>query len=1253
MIHFILLISFLFVPFLNASNSYSSISFTKEEKEFIRNHPIIKASNEMDFPPIDFVVDNKPQGHSIDLLNLLAKKIGIKVEYINGFTWNQLFEKFKAKEIDLLHSLGYTKERAKFGIYSDPYRTDHMRFAVRKDKEDITDFSQLYGKKVAVGDGWYIHQKLSKNYPQIELVVFNSLEEMLKAVISGKVDATIQFDSSISYLIRSKNLHNLKLTGRIKRDGQNYYFMGQKSSPELISILNKALAILTDKEISDLEKKWFTTNKKTVFSEEESLYIKENPEVVASMVKTFPPFAFKEDNEYKGFIFDLLKLLSKTSGLHFKNQLAKSWSESINSFKSKEVDIIFSLSHTKKREAFTLFTDSYFDIPIMIYVHEDFKNYKGIKSFSGKKVGYMKEIYYEKELKKLYNVQLVPFKKPIELYDALANKKIDIAIHNLITANHIINTRKLDKIKLADEFLVPGMKKEDTRIGVVKEKPLLHTIIQKSLSAISEEEWSKLYSKWVGDYASSIISPKQKNLLMLSAEEKTYLQQKSTIKMCVDPDWMPLEMIDKNKKHIGVAAQILNLATMRTNIRLELQPTSSWIETLQKAKNKECDIVSLAMKTKSRLENFNFTKPYLTLPLAVATRDNELFVENIETIKERPLGVIKGFAHIELLKEKYPGINIYEVKNILDGLKKVHSGELFGIIDTVGALAYTIQKNGLTKIKITGHFNENLELGIASRKDEPLLNPIMQKMINTVEESEKQNIYNSWYAVKYEKNVDYELLRKILSVVVLIIIGFLIWNVRINQERKKAKESNRLKSEFVANISHEIRTPLNAVIGFSQLLQKGENLKENDKKYLDSILEGGKSLLGLINDVLDLSKIESSEIKLTPVKVNIEKLVREVAELFTQSVNEKGISLQYKTATNLYPLLLLDELRLKQVLFNIIGNAVKFTQNGSIKIYVKTLKNTDNFVNLEISVQDSGIGIKKEEQEKVFESFVQQNNQDYHKYRGTGLGLSISKKLVNLMGGEISLKSEENKGSCFIVTIPNVSKVDNFDDTKLSNSVVVQFQTCNVLVVDNEKLNRELLTQMLEDEKLIPFIAKNGKEALEVLDKNRIDLIFMDINMPVMDGMECTEKIKENENLKDIPIISFSASIDLNNQKFQKEFFNDSLPKPFIYEDFIEILKKYVPFRVKESKTIIDKNIPKIQDTELLKMVKKAQKSGSLQQVKEINTKIQEITKSEKNDYLLTLSEDIDLALKNFDIKKIKSSLNELENLIKESENGE
>lgn len=395
--------------------------------------------------------------------------------------------------------------------------------------------------------------------------------------------------------------------------------------------------------------------------------------------------------------------------------------------------------------------------------------------------------------------------------------------------------------------------------------------------------------------------------------------------------------------------------------------------------------------------------------------------------------------------------------------------------------------------------------------------------------------------------------------------------VALSKAKKVAEDANKAKSDFLANMSHEIRTPMNAVIGYSELLSSTK-VDSVQKDYINSIKSSGKSLLKLINDILDLSKIEAGKLELEYEFVNTFRFFEEFEKIFAFKVNEKGIKFILEIIPGTPDGIYVDEARLRQIVLNLIGNAFKFTSQGQIilRIYSENSKRiehtknkTEEIIDLIIEVEDTGLGISREMQDKIFEPFVQEH--DFRDFGGTGLGLSISRRLAGLMKGEISLKSEPGKGTIFTLRIPDtislIELTPILSDISVDPAEII-FNEAKIVIVDDVQNNRGYLKDALKDTALKIYEAENGAIGYEISKKILPELIISDIRMPELDGFGLLEKIKSDPETKHIPVLAYTAAVlEVQKDLIQNSEFAGLLIKPVRINELYFKLMNILPHR--------------------------------------------------------------------------------------------
>lgn len=490
----------------------------------------------------------------------------------------------------------------------------------------------------------------------------------------------------------------------------------------------------------------------------------------------------------------------------------------------------------------------------------------------------------------------------------------------------------------------------------------------------------------------------------------------------------------------------------------------------------------------------------------------------------------------------------------------------------------------------------------------------------------------------------------------------------LTRAKEDAEAANRAKSEFLANMSHELRTPLNAVTGFSEFLSSIVSDRK-EKSYLDAIKTAGKSLLTLINDILDLSKIEARKMEIQYTPVDLQMIFSEIEQIFRIKAEEKNLKFIIDIDENLNHPLMLDETRLRQILLNLVGNAVKFTKKGHIRVSAQKNNKAHGHqsrTDIVISVEDSGIGISKKDQEFIFEAFRQQDSLHRGEYGGTGLGLTICKRLTEMMNGVISVRSRYGEGTVFQITLKDVEistsellvpEEESFDIQSLS------FEKAKILVVDDVESNRILLTELLTKVNLNVLTAENGQEALIIAGEYQPHIILMDIGMPVMDGMEATRLLKANPKTKDIPVFAVTAfSTSLERSEICEEEFDVFISKPVKINHLFAQLSKYLNYTTDEKGDLQNCLLPQefsIKDidnpskllsglkNDIIPRFNSLQGAMTMGSIKMFGKKVRVLGQEHKVDKLAEHGTELITLSQIFDITNIRTELQELDKVIK------
>ena len=456
----------------------------------------------------------------------------------------------------------------------------------------------------------------------------------------------------------------------------------------------------------------------------------------------------------------------------------------------------------------------------------------------------------------------------------------------------------------------------------------------------------------------------------------------------------------------------------------------------------------------------------------------------------------------------------------------------------------------------------------------------------------------------------------------------------------QAEESaNRMKSEFIANINHEVRTPMNAIIGYTEMLVNSP-IGDKERRFVQTIHKSSMALVAIFNDIMELSKIDSGRLQIMTSSIRIDSLVREVEALYRDQAREKGIHFEYQLEAHLPTSFILDGVRIKQVLHNLVSNAIKFTSEGSVQLLVDGVasKEKQDCYDLSFTVQDTGIGIAKTDQQKIFEVFSQQEDTMAKRYGGVGLGLTLCSRLVTMMGGQIELFSTPGEGSRFTVLLLQVPVADSPQEQpviELEPGRVPAPTTMTLLVVDDVDLIKDVFIDFFQESPHKVITANTGEEALEKAAQEHPDLIFMDLNLSGMDGRMVTERIRKDDSLKAIPVIVMTGEI-LEEEDYQP-LFDGFLQKPFRLDLLNALIQEYAThktllmeqqgFSAEPDEAALEvtlgQSVQAVWNEELDQLLRQAVRSGSLSDAAALGAAVGKAGEENKDGLLRTFGGDL------------------------------
>lgn len=528
------------------------------------------------------------------------------------------------------------------------------------------------------------------------------------------------------------------------------------------------------------------------------------------------PFNFTEDGNPKGYSIDYMDLVAKKLGIEIEYISGPSWSEFLEMMKTGSLDVMVNIASTKERRSYLGFTEPYFITKTALFVLNSDSTIADLDDLAGKKIGFTKGFFFDEFIRKSYpEIEIVTFDSTLASLIGVEKGLVDAAIEVPFVGQKLLRDAKLNTVKQGGVVTDPRFI-TTFYIATRKDNPILRNILQKGMDAVSSDEELFIRQKWKID---------ERNSPLISEDEEAYLLQLKALSVCVNPDRLPLEAVNIDGTLTGISSEFVKLLDERMNIPFNVVQTKNWSETLKLAKKGACDLLPMITETKERQEYLNFSTPWLTTPMVIATRQDQIYISNIEQVTNQRFGVVKGLATYEILGAAYPELKLVNVESVREGLRKVVDGALFGLIGTIPAISRTIQADSITKVKISGDVGLSIDFAIGVKKEEKQLLGIVEKSLATIDNTQISNIYNRWLSVAYIDRFDYTRFWQVIA-------GFLIFTFYLLYRYRRGVQVTAELRQAHAEVE-SINLKLTEQARTDPLTQIANRLKIDEELYLE------------------------------------------------------------------------------------------------------------------------------------------------------------------------------------------------------------------------------------------------------------------------------------------------------------------------------------------------------------------------------------------------------------------------------------
>lgn len=1073
-------------------------------------------------------------GMLVDLWRLWSRKTRIPVEFRSG-TWSESLAMVREDKADIHAGCFYAREREAYLDFAVPLTPCDTHFFFHRTVFGLKSLEDLTGFKIGVLENDFVEEFIRRRLPGAYLARYPSNQALFKAVEQGDIRVFAGDTPTALFFLAQKGLHSQFRHHPARPLYTNTYFGAvRKGNAPLLEQVRKGFARISAQEKAAVERQWTGSS-----------HHKTDDTLVVACEKDFPPYSMlNTQGQPTGMFIDFWRLWSKKTGQTVEFRVFDK-PELVRAVTTGQADIHAGMVETTGMHPLLALSEPFYRIDIRLF-HRSRIAVNRIEETEGEPVAVVRGSPSDAWLSRRLPGHLIRrYPGEEEIILAAAEKEED-----LFAGPDRVMLAVLNRHGLTGEFrhLPTPLFSANVSGGVDPARLELARLVNAGAGAVSSDEMARIETNWLPGSRQKDAGPPQ---ILLSKNERAWLERGHTIRLGVPPAFPPFDLIGKDGTYQGITSEYIRRLSRRLHLNIELVPGLTWPQVMDRATGgpKKVDMVSCAAPTRDITSSMLLTEAYTEFPWVIITRRDAPLIGRLRDLRGKSVAVLKAFAMHERLAQDHPEIRLAPVDTVAGGMASVLRGSSDAYVGNLAAASYAIQKESITDLKIaasTSYGNEGISFAV--RPDWPELVSIINKGLAAISPRERDQIRQQWFSVRFEHGIDPDDIWKVVlgtggfSGIAILLVVF--WNRHIHRAREAAEAANNAKSEFLASLSHEIRTPMNVILGMTDLTL-GTDLSPRQQQNLKNTKEAAGHLLELIDDILDLSKIEAGKVRVARTDFNLDRLLGGVIRLYRTQAEARGLTLALEKAENVPIRLNGDPIRLRQILVNLIGNAIKFTQSGGIRVTVEKKAGPAAPRVFCFAVHDTGIGIPEDKREIIFDSFTRAGRTPGQ--RGTGLGLAICRRFADLMGGSIRLDSKPGQGSVFTLELP-FHRAGAPRRRSLPGTAPPVPGPLAVLLAEDSGPNAAVTASFLSRMGHEVTVAATGGRVIETLQQHHFDLVFMDVEMPEVNGLEAVRMIRSGlagQRNADVPVIALTAhALDEYREKCINAGMNAFLTKP-------------------------------------------------------------------------------------------------------------